>query len=114
VESAAVVVVRLATLAGGHSGVRVELLERFCALLAHGILPVIPSEGSVGASGDLTPLSYLAAVVMGEREERVMCFDAPGARLVVSCHHFGTIEGEDEQEERGTDHDRYLAAYQLS
>jgi len=69
--AAAVVAVRLATLARGHSGVREALVERLCELLVHRILPVIPEEGSVGASGDLTPLSYLAALVMGEREARV-------------------------------------------
>jgi histidine ammonia-lyase len=69
--AAAVVAVRLATLCRGHSGVREVLLERLCALLQHRILPVIPEEGSVGASGDLTPLSYLAALIMGEREARV-------------------------------------------
>ncbi len=67
-EVAAVMVLRLATLARGYSGVRVELLERLCALLNHRLLPRIPEEGSVGASGDLTPLSYLAALVIGERE----------------------------------------------
>lgn len=66
--SAAVVAVRLATLARGHSAVRLVLLERLCQLLRHRLLPAIPSEGSVGASGDLTPLSYLAAVIIGERE----------------------------------------------
>jgi histidine ammonia-lyase len=69
--AAAVTVVRLATLARGYSGVREVLLERLCQLLQHRILPVIPEEGSVGASGDLTPLSYLAALVMGEREARL-------------------------------------------
>ena len=69
--AAAVVAVRLATLARGHSGVREALIERLCELLAHRILPLIPEEGSVGASGDLTPLSYLAALIMGEREARV-------------------------------------------
>jgi histidine ammonia-lyase len=67
-ESAAVVAVRLASLARGHSGVRPVILERLVALLEHRILPRIPCEGSVGASGDLTPLSYVAAVLMGERE----------------------------------------------
>ena len=67
----AVVVVRLATLARGFSGVRPELLERLCELVNRGILPCIPEEGSVGASGDLTPLSYLAARVAGEREALV-------------------------------------------
>ncbi len=67
-ESAAVVLVRAASLSRGYSGVRRELLERLCDLVAHRILPRIPSEGSVGASGDLTPLSYVAAVLIGERE----------------------------------------------
>jgi histidine ammonia-lyase len=67
-EAAAVVAVRLISLAKGHSGVRWELLERLCELLNHRLLPRIPEEGSVGASGDLTPLSYLAATLVGERE----------------------------------------------
>lgn len=52
----------------GKSGVSYELLERIALLLNLNIVPVIPEEGSVGASGDLTPLSYLAAVLVGERE----------------------------------------------
>ncbi|HTA20699.1 MAG TPA: aromatic amino acid ammonia-lyase [Polyangia bacterium] len=67
-ESAAVVAARLASLCRGHSGVRAVVLERLADLLRHRILPRIPSEGSVGASGDLTPLSYVAAVLTGERE----------------------------------------------
>ena len=67
-EAAAVVVVRLATLARGHSGVRESVLEQLCRFLNHRLLPRIPEEGSVGASGDLTPLSYLAAALAGERE----------------------------------------------
>jgi len=64
----AVLAVRLQSLCQGMSGVRVELLERLHALIKHDILPLIPEEGSVGASGDLTPLSYVAAVLCGERE----------------------------------------------
>jgi len=67
-EAAAVVAARLPGLARGHSGVGAELLERMCLLLNKRVLPQIPAEGSVGASGDLTPLSYLAAVLAGERE----------------------------------------------
>ena len=67
-EAAAVVAIRLACLAKGRSGVRVELLEALCNLLNHRILPRIPERGSVGASGDLTPLSYLTAALVGERE----------------------------------------------
>jgi len=68
VESAAVVAVRAASLSRGYSGVTVALLERMMTLLERRILPRIPEEGSVGASGDLTPLSYLAATLVGERE----------------------------------------------
>ena len=67
-QAALVVAIRLVSLAKGHSGVRIELLERLCELLNHRLLPRIPEEGSVGASGDLTPLSYLAATLVGERE----------------------------------------------
>jgi len=67
-EAAGVVAIRLITLAKGHSGVRAELLERLCEFLNERLLPRIPEEGSVGASGDLTPLSYLAAALFGERE----------------------------------------------
>ena len=56
------------SLAKGYSAVRPVLLEAMCNLLNRGVIPVIPSLGSVGASGDLTPLSYLAAVLIGERE----------------------------------------------
>ncbi|MEK6298017.1 MAG: aromatic amino acid lyase, partial [Paraburkholderia tropica] len=44
------------------------LLERLADLINHRVLPRIPAEGSVGASGDLTPLSYVAAALAGERE----------------------------------------------
>lgn len=67
-QTRAVLVVRLASLSTGYSGVTYELLDVFEKLLHHDILPVIPSEGSVGASGDLTPLSYVAALIIGERE----------------------------------------------
>lgn len=68
VEAAAVVAVRLTALAGGWSGVRPLVLEHLCALLERRVLPCIPAEGSVGASGDLTPLSYVVAALVGERE----------------------------------------------
>jgi histidine ammonia-lyase len=67
-ETRAVIATRLASLCKGFSGVSVELLEQMVRLLQRDILPRIPSEGSVGASGDLTPLSYLAAVLCGEGE----------------------------------------------
>ncbi len=55
----------------GHSGVRVELVELLLALLERGVLPVIPSRGSVGASGDLAPLAHLGLVLVGEGEATV-------------------------------------------
>jgi histidine ammonia-lyase len=54
------------SLAKGHSGVRLELLERIVTLLNAGLTPVVPSRGSVGASGDLAPLAHLALAFCGE------------------------------------------------
>ena len=62
------VLIRLISLSKGYSGISYELLQRLELLLKKDIIPVIPSLGSVGASGDLTPLSYIAAVIAGERE----------------------------------------------
>ncbi|MBE0495272.1 MAG: aromatic amino acid lyase [Campylobacterales bacterium] len=62
------VLIRLISLSKGRSGISYELLERLALLLEKEMIPVIPSLGSVGASGDLTPLSYIAAVIAGERE----------------------------------------------
>ncbi len=67
-EAAAVLAVRLCSVSAGQSGVRPEVAERLAELLSLRILPAIPAEGSVGASGDLTPLSYVAALLVGERE----------------------------------------------
>ena len=67
-EGRAVLVTRLVSLARGFSGVSWGLLEKIVAFINAGIVPQIPSEGSVGASGDLTPLSYVAATLCGERD----------------------------------------------
>jgi histidine ammonia-lyase len=56
---------RANTLARGHSGVRPEVVEALLALLNHDLLPVVPSRGSVGASGDLAPLAHLALALIG-------------------------------------------------
>ena len=61
-------IARTISLSKAKSGVSIELLKRLEMLIQKDIIPVIPSQGSVGASGDLTPLSYIAAVVAGERE----------------------------------------------
>ena len=68
VTARAVVVTRLCSLARGYSGVSHALLERLVWMLNENVIPVIPSEGSVGASGDLTPLSYIAGALVGERD----------------------------------------------
>jgi len=64
----AVLATRLNSLSQGYSAVRWELLEGLVGLINHRVLPRIPAEGSVGASGDLTPLSYIGAALIGERE----------------------------------------------
>ena len=68
ITARAVVVVRLCSLARGYSGVSHALLQRLVWMLNEDVIPVIPSEGSVGASGDLTPLSYIAGALVGERD----------------------------------------------
>jgi len=62
----AIMLLRAHTLALGYSGVRLETLQTLIAMLNAGIVPLIPAQGSVGASGDLAPLAHLALVVMGE------------------------------------------------
>lgn len=58
--------IRANVLAKGLSGIRPVVAERICDLLNHGITPVVPSRGSVGASGDLAPLAHMALVLIGE------------------------------------------------
>jgi len=64
----AMLVIRINTLMRGHSGIRIETLQALAALLNSGIVPVVPAKGSVGASGDLAPLSHLAIVLLGGGE----------------------------------------------
>ncbi len=85
-ETRAVLVARLASLARGMSGVSVALLEQIQALLHHDVLPLIPAEGSVGASGDLTPLSYLAAALCGERDVLFKGEVRPAAEVLAELH----------------------------
>jgi histidine ammonia-lyase len=65
-ETRAMMLLRANALAKGLSGVRPSTVETLCAMLNAGVHPVIPSQGSVGASGDLAPLAHLAQVVIGE------------------------------------------------
>jgi phenylalanine ammonia-lyase len=66
----AVVLARANSLAKGFSAVRPLLIERLLDMLNQDILPLIPEQGSIGASGDLAPSSYIAAALMGERQVR--------------------------------------------
>jgi histidine ammonia-lyase len=66
IETRAIMLLRANVLALGHSGVRPALVELLLECLNRGVHPVIPSRGSVGASGDLAPLSHLALVLIGE------------------------------------------------
>src|SRR5512146_1367882 len=67
-ETRAMMLLRANSLAKGFSGVRPEVIVQLCEMLNRGIHPVIPSQGSVGASGDLAPLAHLAAGLIGEGE----------------------------------------------
>ncbi|PIE22430.1 MAG: histidine ammonia-lyase [Planctomycetota bacterium] len=60
------ILLRVQALAKGHSGVRRELLERLLLHFNEGLIPVIPEQGSVGASGDLAPLAHVALTLLGE------------------------------------------------
>lgn len=67
-ETRAIMLLRIAVLAKGHSGIRYQTLDALVQMLNKAVHPVIPKRGSVGASGDLSPLSHLALVLIGEGE----------------------------------------------
>ena len=74
--------IRINTLLRGHSGIRVQTLESMAAMLNAGIVPVVPELGSVGASGDLAPLSHLALVLLGGGEAFLEGERMPGAQAL--------------------------------
>lgn len=76
-ETRAMMLLRANSLAKGHSGVRALVIDTLCEMLNRGVTPVVPSQGSVGASGDLAPLAHLALALIGEGE----CFDDKGVRV---------------------------------
>lgn len=67
-EVRALMLLRANSLTKGHSGVRPAVIETLCQMLNRGVHPVVPSQGSVGASGDLAPLAHMALVMIGEGE----------------------------------------------
>jgi histidine ammonia-lyase len=79
-ETRAMMLLRANSLSKGHSGVRTEVIDTLCEMLNRGVTPFVPSQGSVGASGDLAPLAHLALVLIGEGE----CLDDKGARVSAS------------------------------
>jgi histidine ammonia-lyase len=76
-EIRAMMLLRANSLAKGNSGVRASTIDTLCEMLNRGVTPVVPSQGSVGASGDLAPLAHLALAAIGEGE----CFDEKGGRI---------------------------------
>ena len=81
----AMLCIRINTLLRGHSGIRVQTLQALAAMLNAGIVPVVPQLGSVGASGDLAPLSHLAIVLLGGGEAFVDGVRMPGAEALTKA-----------------------------
>ena len=76
-ETRAMMLLRANSLSKGFSGVRAITIDTICELLTRGVTPWVPSQGSVGASGDLAPLAHLALLLVGEGE----CHDSKGGRI---------------------------------
>ena len=76
-DTRGMMLLRANSLAKGHSGVRAIVIDTLCEMLNRGVTPVVPSQGSVGASGDLAPLAHLALALIGEGD----CFDDKGGRI---------------------------------
>jgi histidine ammonia-lyase len=78
----AMMLIRANVLAKGLSGIRPLVAERLCDLLNAGVTPVVPSQGSVGASGDLAPLAHMALVLIGEGEAEYGGEELPGGEAL--------------------------------
>jgi histidine ammonia-lyase len=78
----AAMLIRANTLVKGYSGIRLETIDLLVEMLNRGVHPVIPEKGSVGASGDLAPLSHLALVLMGEGQAVFEGQQLPGAEAL--------------------------------
>ncbi len=76
---------KLLSLGRGASGVRWDVVALIEGMLAHGVTPVIPAQGSVGASGDLAPLAHMAAVMIGAGEAEVAGEIMPGIQALASA-----------------------------
>ena len=80
-ETRAMLLLRANSLAKGYSGVRAIVIDSLCEMLNRKVTPYVPSQGSVGASGDLAPLAHLALVLIGEGE----CLDVKGVRVAAAA-----------------------------
>jgi histidine ammonia-lyase len=78
----AMMLIRANTLAKGHSGIRAEVLALLLAMLERGVHPLIPEQGSLGASGDLAPLAHVALVMIGLGEAEYRGERLPGAEAL--------------------------------
>jgi histidine ammonia-lyase len=76
-DTRAMMLLRANSLSKGHSGVREVVIDTLCEMLNRGVTPMVPSQGSVGASGDLAPLAHLALALIGEGE----CLEEKGVRI---------------------------------
>ena len=76
---------KLISLGRGASGVRWEVIAHLQAMLAADLLPVVPSQGSVGASGDLAPLAHMAAAMMGEGKATLSGVDMPAGQALAKA-----------------------------
>lgn len=65
-----ILLLKINSLARGHSGIRIETIRMLSRMLAKNLIPIVPERGSVGASGDLAPLAHLAMALIGEGEVR--------------------------------------------
>lgn len=80
-----IIVLKILSLAQGHSGVRREVIERLIALLNHDVIPCIPAKGSVGASGDLAPLAHLACALIGAGDVMQAGVRTPALEALRAC-----------------------------
>jgi histidine ammonia-lyase len=81
----AVMALRIKDLSRGHSGIRLETVQHLIELLNRGICPVIPEQGSVGASGDLAPLAHLSLVLIGQGEALYQGKRMSGTEVLKEC-----------------------------
>ena len=85
-EVRAMMLLRANSLAKGYSGVRATVIDTLCEMLNRGVIPFVPSQGSVGASGDLAPLAHLALALIGEGEciGDSECLESKGSRIAAA------------------------------